>query len=64
MSAVSGGESIAAVFRMTAARFAEREFLHVPSDSCRGYSAEVVSVSYADARVRVDAIAERVRASA
>jgi acyl-coenzyme A synthetase/AMP-(fatty) acid ligase len=63
MSAVTGGESISAVFTTTAARFAEREFLHVPSDSCRGYADQAVSVGYADARARVDAIAKRLRAA-
>jgi acyl-CoA synthetase (AMP-forming)/AMP-acid ligase II len=63
MSAVTGGESVSAVFRMTAARFPEREFLYVPSESCRGYSDQAVSVGYAEAQVRVDAIAERLRAA-
>ena len=61
MSRVTGGESISAIFGMAAARFAEREFLHVPLESCRGYSQQAVSVGYADARVRVDAIAERLQ---
>jgi acyl-CoA synthetase (AMP-forming)/AMP-acid ligase II len=61
MSAATGGESVSAVFRMTAARFSEREFLHIPAESCRGYSGHAVSVGYADARARVDAIAARLR---
>jgi acyl-coenzyme A synthetase/AMP-(fatty) acid ligase len=63
MRANSSSDSISAIFDRTAATWAQREFLHVPHEACRDYSAAAVTVGYADARVRVAALASRFRAA-
>jgi acyl-coenzyme A synthetase/AMP-(fatty) acid ligase len=55
-------ESVYAVFDRTAAKCAEREFLHVPVEACSGYSSVAVTLRYAEALTRVAAIATRLRA--
>jgi len=63
MTANPQGESVAAAFQRTAARFAEREFIHVPIEACRNYSAVAATCSYADACARIEGIASRLQAA-
>ena len=56
-------DSVATVFEAAAAKYAEQEFLHVPAEACGGYSAHALTLRYAEARARVEAIAARVRAA-
>jgi acyl-CoA synthetase (AMP-forming)/AMP-acid ligase II len=63
MTVNSDGESIFAVFQMAAAKFAEREFLHVPLEECRSYSPVAATLQYSEAHGRVKAIAERLQAA-
>lgn len=49
------------IFEAAAGKYAEREFLHVSVEACRGYSAHALSLRYAEARTRVEAIAARLR---
>lgn len=62
MAANFSGESVFAVFEMTAAMCAQREFLHVPIEACRGYSSAALGMDYSQARARVAALASRLRA--
>ncbi|HLN49182.1 MAG TPA: AMP-binding protein [Steroidobacteraceae bacterium] len=57
----SGADSVSTAFEAAAAKYAEQEFLHVPVESCRGYSAHALTLPYAEARTRVEAIAARLR---
>ncbi len=63
MRANSSSDSVSAIFDRTAATFAQREFLHVPREACRDYSAAAVTVGYGDARRRVAALAARFHAA-
>ena len=63
MTANSSSDSVSAIFDRTAATCAERDFLHVPHEACRDYSAAAITVRYADARRRVAALAARFRAA-
>jgi acyl-coenzyme A synthetase/AMP-(fatty) acid ligase/acetyl-CoA acetyltransferase len=63
MAAISDGQSISEVFEITAAAAAGRDFLHVPFDACRDYSAGPFTLSYGEARARVEALASRVLAA-
>jgi acyl-CoA synthetase (AMP-forming)/AMP-acid ligase II len=56
-------ESISALFEATAAKFPQRQFLHVPIEACRSYSSEAISRGYADARSRSAAIAAGLEAA-
>jgi len=55
------GESVSAVFRAAAAKYAEREFLHVPLEACRDYSNVATTLTYSQALVRVEGIASRLQ---
>jgi acyl-coenzyme A synthetase/AMP-(fatty) acid ligase len=46
-----------AAFERAAAERAERDYLHVPLDACRGYSAEAITLRYGEARERISALA-------
>ncbi len=63
MRANSCSDSPSAIFDGTAETFAEREFLHVPHEACRDYSAAAVTLGYAEARRRVAALAARFHAA-
>jgi len=63
MTAKSGSQSISEVFENTAAANARRDFLHVPADACREYADGPLTLTYGEARVRVDALASRLRAA-
>src|SRR6202041_3531205 len=68
---VSGGEggglagasagSVWAAFERAAAECTERDYLHVPLDACRAYSAEAITLRYGQARERVSALAAALR---
>lgn len=58
-----GADSVSGIFEAAAAKYAEHEFLHVPAESCRTYSAHALTLRYAGARSRVEAIAARLRAA-
>ncbi len=63
MAANSGTQSICAVFDSTASACASRDFLHVPFEACRAYSQGSLTLSYAEAHARVDALASRLQAA-
>ena len=63
MAANSSGQSISAGFEISAAAHADRDFLHVPEDACRGYADGALTLSYGEARGRVDALAARLHAA-
>jgi acyl-CoA synthetase (AMP-forming)/AMP-acid ligase II len=56
-----GADSVSTAFEAAAEKYAEHEFLHVPVQACRGYSAQALSLRFAEARTRVEAIAARLR---
>ena len=59
----AGAGSVWAVFERAAAEYAERDYLHVPLDACRAYSAEPITLRYGQARERVSALAAALRAA-
>jgi acyl-coenzyme A synthetase/AMP-(fatty) acid ligase len=61
MTSNRSGESVSAVFRGAAAKCAQREFLHVPLEACRDYSNAAATLTYSQARTRVEAIAALLR---
>jgi acyl-coenzyme A synthetase/AMP-(fatty) acid ligase/acetyl-CoA acetyltransferase len=63
MAANSSSQSISAVFEISAAANADRDFLHVPEDACRGYAKGALTLSYGETRRRVDALASRLHAA-
>jgi acyl-CoA synthetase (AMP-forming)/AMP-acid ligase II len=63
MAAHSSGQSISASFEVTAARYASRDFLHVPLVACRDYADAPLTLSYGEAGARIDALASRLRAA-
>jgi acyl-coenzyme A synthetase/AMP-(fatty) acid ligase len=63
MAANSSGQSISAVFESTAARHANRDFLHIPAESCRDYAGGPLTLTYGEARARIDSLAVRLRAA-
>lgn len=63
MAALSDGRSISEVFELTAAGAATRDFLHVPLDACREYSAGPLTLRYGEARGQVAALASRLLAA-
>src|ERR1700678_2771254 len=63
MAANSGSQSISSVFENTAAAGMRRDFLHVPADACTGYAQGSLTLSYGEARARVDALASQLRAA-
>jgi acyl-coenzyme A synthetase/AMP-(fatty) acid ligase len=63
MAANSGNQSIFTGFEATAAACAARDFLHVPADACRGYADGALTLSYGEARARVEVLATRLRAA-
>src|SRR3984957_12031280 len=63
MAANFNGQSISAGFEITAAACESRDFLHVPAAACRGYADTALTLTYGEARVRIDALAARLRAA-
>ena len=63
MAANSSSQTIFTVFENTAAACASRDFLHVPADACRDYADGPLSMSYGEARARIDALASRIHAA-
>jgi acyl-coenzyme A synthetase/AMP-(fatty) acid ligase len=63
MAANFSRRSISAVFAATVAEFRDRDFLHVPTEACREYADAALTLSYSEARDRVDAIASRLQAA-
>jgi acyl-CoA synthetase (AMP-forming)/AMP-acid ligase II len=63
MAANFNGQSISAGFEITAAACESRDFLHVPAAACRGYADTALTLTYGEARVRIDALASRLRAA-
>ncbi len=63
MAANSSGRSIIAVFETAAARNANRDFLHIPAESCREYAGGPLNVTYGEACARVECAAARLRAA-
>jgi acyl-coenzyme A synthetase/AMP-(fatty) acid ligase len=61
MAENSSSHSIWAAFENTAAACASREFLHIPAESCRGYAPGSMSLSFGEARARIDALAARLQ---
>jgi acyl-coenzyme A synthetase/AMP-(fatty) acid ligase len=55
--ASAGAGSVWAAFERAAAECSERDYLHVPLDACRTYSAEAITLRYGQARERVSALA-------
>jgi acyl-coenzyme A synthetase/AMP-(fatty) acid ligase len=53
----SSGQSISAVFEAAAAGNAERDFLHIPAESCRDYAGGALTLRYGEARGRIDSLA-------
>jgi acyl-coenzyme A synthetase/AMP-(fatty) acid ligase len=63
MAANSSSQSISADFETIAAACASRDFLHVPADARRGYADGALTLSYGEARARVDVLASRLHAA-
>lgn len=63
MAANSSGQSISAAFDITASACASRDFLHVPADACRDYADGSLTLSYGDARGRIDLLASQLHAA-
>src|SRR5271170_2595294 len=61
MAAHSSSQSISTLFEATAARCADRDFLHVPAESCRDYAGGSLTLSYGEVRAQVEALASRLR---
>ena len=61
MAANSSGQSISAAFEITAAAWPSRDFLHIPADACRDYADGSLTLSYGEARARIEALASRLR---
>jgi acyl-CoA synthetase (AMP-forming)/AMP-acid ligase II len=59
--ASAGAASVWAAFERAAAESPERDYLHVPLDACRAYSAEAITLRYGQARERVSALAAALR---
>ncbi len=63
MAANTGSHSISAVFEITAAASAGRDFLHIPAEACRDYADGSITLTYGEAAARVAALASRLRAA-
>src|SRR6202158_1955927 len=63
MAANSGSQSISTAFGITAAACASRDFLHVPADACRDYADGSLTLSYGEARARIEVLASRLHAA-
>jgi acyl-CoA synthetase (AMP-forming)/AMP-acid ligase II len=59
----SGCQTIFATFASTAAGCANRDFLHVPAEACRAYADAAVTLTYAEALARIDALAGRLHSA-
>lgn len=59
----SGILTIFATFESAAAECANRDFLHVPADACRGYADAAVTLTYGEASARIDALTARLQAA-
>jgi acyl-CoA synthetase (AMP-forming)/AMP-acid ligase II/acetyl-CoA acetyltransferase len=63
MAANSSSRSICALFENTATARASRDFLHVPAEACRDYAEGPITLTYGEARARVDELAARLAAA-
>src|ERR1700677_2176782 len=63
MTANSSSQSISAVFETIAAACESRDFLHIPAAACRGYADGALTLTYGEARIRIDALASRLQAA-
>jgi acyl-coenzyme A synthetase/AMP-(fatty) acid ligase len=63
MAADFSSQSISAGFEISAAAYASRDFLHVPAEACRDYADGSLTLSYGEARARVDVLASRLQAA-
>ena len=63
MATHSSRQSVSASFENTAAVFAGRDFLHVPAEACRGYADGALTLTYGEARARVEALSARLGAA-
>jgi acyl-CoA synthetase (AMP-forming)/AMP-acid ligase II/acetyl-CoA acetyltransferase len=63
MAANPSSQSVFAVFESTATACASRDFLHVPADACRDYADGSLTLTYGEARARIDALAARLHAA-
>jgi acyl-coenzyme A synthetase/AMP-(fatty) acid ligase/acetyl-CoA acetyltransferase len=63
MAANSSSQTISESFETAAAACASRDFLHVPAEACRDYSHGSLTLSYGEARARIDVLASRLRAA-
>jgi acyl-CoA synthetase (AMP-forming)/AMP-acid ligase II len=57
MAANSTSQSVFSTFETTAAAHPQRDFLHVPADACRAYADGPLTLSYAEARARIEVLA-------
>jgi acyl-coenzyme A synthetase/AMP-(fatty) acid ligase len=63
MATQSNRQSVSECFENTAAVFAGRDFLHVPVEACRGYANGALTLTYGEARARVEALSARLGAA-
>jgi acyl-CoA synthetase (AMP-forming)/AMP-acid ligase II len=63
MATHSSRQSVSASFENTAAVFAGRDFLHVPAEACRGYANGALTLTYGEARTRIEALSARLGAA-
>jgi len=56
-------ETVYSAFAHSATVHGQRPFLHIPHQACGHYSSTAIDISYADALLRVDALAERYRSA-
>ena len=59
----SSSRSISTVFEIAANGGPNRDFLHVPADACRAYSDGPLTLSFGEARARIDVLASRFQAA-
>jgi acyl-CoA synthetase (AMP-forming)/AMP-acid ligase II/acetyl-CoA acetyltransferase len=63
MAAKSSARSISEVFDISAAAHADRDFLHIPADACRGYADGALTLRYDEAGARIEALASQLHAA-
>ena len=63
MAVNSSSQSISRVFEIAASGGPNRDFLHVPADACRAYSDGPLTLSFGEARARIDVLASRFQAA-
>jgi acyl-CoA synthetase (AMP-forming)/AMP-acid ligase II len=63
MAANSTSQSVFSAFDSTAAAHPQRDFLHVPADACRAYADGPLTLSYGDARARIEDLSSELLAA-